>query len=130
MEETQLTNRFAFQGQLETRYFLPFNVKQVLGYLQDRLSWTEETHQQYQDKLKNTPAIRTVLRNPFVLSLLVQSWETISKQDFKQLNRWMIYEGFVTHWLTTQQATLTHLGTAYLKRPLCELARKLWDLCQ
>ena len=106
VEELQLTNRFAFQGQLETRYFLPFNIKQILGYLQDRLSWTEATHQQYQDKLKNTPAVRTVLRNPFVLSLLVQSWETIVKQDFKQLNRWMIYEGFVAHWLTTKRALL------------------------
>ena len=106
VEEAQLTNRFAFQGQIETRYFLPFAIKQVLEYLQDRLSWTKETYEQYQDKLKNIPAIRTVLRNSFVLSLLVQSWETIAKQDFKQLNRWMIYEGFVTHWLTTQERLL------------------------
>ena len=106
VEQNQLSNRFAFQGQLETRYFLPFNIKQVVSYLNDRLSWTESRRKKYQKTLSNTPAVRTVLRNPFVLSLLVQSWETIAKQDFNRLNRWKIYEGFVTHWLTTQQTLL------------------------
>ena len=85
---------------------MPFNIKQVLGYLNDCLNWKEETRKKYQETLTNTPAVRTVLRNPFVLSLLVQSWETIAKQDFNRLNRWKIYEGFVAHWLTTRQTLL------------------------
>ena len=43
VEQSQLHNRFAFQGQLQTRYFLPFHIKQVLSYLNDRLSWPEDT---------------------------------------------------------------------------------------
>lgn len=106
VDPPQLNNRFALQGQLETRYFLPFNIKQVLNYLNDRLAWAEDTRKKYQETLSNISAVRTVLRNPFVLSLLVQSWETIAKQDFNQLNRWRIYEGFVAHWLTTRQTLL------------------------
>jgi hypothetical protein len=47
------------------------------------------------------------LRNPFVLHLLRQSWDTVSKKDLDQLNRWQIYEGFIEHILNTQQQVLS-----------------------
>ena len=55
VEFTQLSNRFALQGQLQTRYFLPFNIKQVLGYLNDCLNWKEETRKKYQKHSRILP---------------------------------------------------------------------------
>jgi hypothetical protein len=39
------------------------------------LAWDEATHRAYQAKLQGSAELRAVLRNPFVLYLLWQSWE-------------------------------------------------------
>jgi len=70
----------ALNDHLQVCYFLPFNIKQLLGYLKDRLSWNEEDHTHYQEKLKSATQLRAVLRNPFVLALVVQCWETVTKR--------------------------------------------------
>jgi len=100
---------FALNGRLTIRYFLPFHVHQMLRYLKNALQWDKKTYELYQEMLDKTTELRQVLRNPFVLSLLVQSWETISKKDqkdFDQLNRWQIYQGFTEHWIKHQQFLL------------------------
>jgi WD40 repeat protein/ankyrin repeat protein/serine/threonine protein kinase len=97
VEAAELASRFSFNGRLETRYFLPFSLEQLLTYLKRELSWEESIHTEYKKTLKDAESVRTVLRNPFVLYLMRKSWETVSKKPFNRLNRWQIYEGFVEH---------------------------------
>ena len=124
--ELQLKERFGLslsrdpgdrQKALEVRYFLPFNFDQIVTYLTDRLGWDESTQNTYAQKLKTTEKLREVLRNPFVLQLFVQSWETLipaeasdpnpsNKDLFETLNRSKIYQGFIAHWLKTQHGLL------------------------
>ena len=113
--ELQLKERFGLaqsnRKELEVRYFLPFNFDQIVTYLKDRLGWDEPTKAFYTAKLNQTEKLRTVLRNPFVLQLFVQSWETLvtsssGEKVFENLNRSKIYVGFIAHWLRTQQGLL------------------------
>jgi hypothetical protein len=70
VEASELGNRFSFNGNLETRYFLPFSVDQLLTYLRNELSWGEGLHDEYKKALESIGAVRTVLRNLFVLYLM------------------------------------------------------------
>jgi WD40 repeat protein/serine/threonine protein kinase len=106
VERSGLEDQFSFNGKLETRYFLPFSIDQLLTYLKNELSWSPETHSEYKKTLAEAEAVRTVLRNPFVLHLLRASWETISKKPLNRLNRWQIYEGFIDHIINTQKSLL------------------------
>lgn len=101
VKNSKLYDRFALKGKLAIKYFLPFNVDQIFHYLEKKLYWKEDIQVQYRQKFQNIPALQAALCNPFVLSLLVKSWEVISKKDFNQLNRWKIYEGFVEYWVNT-----------------------------
>ena len=123
VERLQLSDRFALHGQLEVRYFLPFNFDQVLTYLNDRLGWGEATRNDYIKKLNEADKLRTVLRNPFVLQLFVQSWETLAQKEFKQLNRSDIYEGFIQHWIHTQQGLLSDEVQKRLRGEVKDLAQ-------
>jgi WD40 repeat protein/serine/threonine protein kinase len=107
VEAGELGNRFSFNGKLETRYFLPFSVEQLLKYLKNELSWSAETHDEYKKTLADAGSVREVLRNPFVLHLMRQSWETISKKPLNLLNRYQIYEGSIEHTLTSQKMLLS-----------------------
>jgi len=108
VESSMLSARFVLNGRLTTRYFLPFHIHQMLRYLKNALQWDKKTYEQYQETISKATELRQILRNPFVLSLLVQSWETISqnKKDLTQLNRWQIYQGFTEHWIKHQQFLL------------------------
>ena len=99
----ELKTRFAYDNQLTVRYFLPFRLEQVLDYLQEQLTWTKEMYLGYQKTLEEAQQLKTVLRNPFVLSLLVQSWETLSKEALPTLTRSQIYEHFVAHAMKKQE---------------------------
>ena len=108
---SELKNRFAFRETLAVRYFLPFNITQMLQYLTAQLSWEGEENKirnDYHSKLKDSQNLRTVLRNPFVLQLFVKSFETISQKDFNCLNRSGIYESAVEHWLTSRSLLLSN----------------------
>ena len=113
--QIELAKRFGLKDQLETKYFLPFKLEQMLTYLKDQMGWDEATCKVYEQTLKEATQLRSVLRNPFVLQLFVQSWETLSQKEteLNRLNRWKIYEGFVEHWLKTQRYLLTE-GTDHL----------------
>ena len=106
VEKSALESRFGFNGALTTCYFLPFSLGQLLGYLQKELSWDEKVYEDYQKTLGDAETVKTVLRNPFVLYLFKQSWNTLSKKPLHQLNRWQIYEGFMAHVLQVQQPLL------------------------
>ena len=112
VEQSTQGARFGFNGALTTRHFLPFSLDQLLDYLQKELSWEEKVCQDYKNTLGSAESVRTVLRNPFVLQLFKQSWETLSKRPLDQLNRWQIYEGFMEHIL---QANKTLLSTGVQK---------------
>ena len=107
VEQSAQKSRFGFNGVLTTRHFLPFSLDQLLGYLQKELSWEEKVYQDYKNTLGNAESVRTVLRNPFVLQLFKQSWETLSKRPLDQLNRWQIYEGFIEHIIQANKAFLS-----------------------
>jgi len=98
---------FNFNDELQVCHFLPFSINQLLGYLKEQLSWEDETVAKYQNKLQSSKSVREVLRNPFVLYLLKQSWKTLSQEPLDQLTRWKIYEGFVKHSITTQSFLLS-----------------------
>jgi len=107
VDAEKLHERFNFNGQLQTYHFLPFSIDQLLKYLKEQLSWEEETKAEYKKTLQNSKSVREVLRNPFILYLLKQSWETLSKEPLDELTRWKIYEGFVKHFITTQSSLLS-----------------------
>ena len=102
----QVEERFAFQGQLQSCHYLSFNPGQLLAYLKQHLGWDEATHRGYEAKLQGAAELRAVLRNPFVLYLLWQSWETISKKPLEGLTRADIYDGFIEHMVSSQQRLL------------------------
>jgi serine/threonine protein kinase len=102
-----LYERFNFKGNLETYYFLPFSLDQLLGYLKEQLSWGEETLGAYKKTLENSKSVREVLRNPFVLYLLKESWEIVSQRPLNKLTRFQIYEGFVEHAVTAGRSLLS-----------------------
>jgi len=110
---------FNFNDELQVCHFLPFSLEQLLGYLKEQLSWEAETLVEYKRTLQSSKSVREVLRNPFVLYLLKQSWKTLSQEPLDTLTRWKIYEGFVKHSITTQCLLLTSqlqdtLTTGYL----------------
>jgi len=119
----ELHSRFAFNGQLTTRYFLPFNVGQLLSYLNSDLHWDRETESTYRQKIEQFTDLRAVLRNPFVLSLFAQGFETIVTKDLNQINRWQIYEGFVEHWFNTHQGLLSNTLQKLLQEKYSNLLR-------
>ena len=107
VEKSAQGARFGFNGALTTRHFLPFSLDQLLGYLQKELSEDEQVYQDYKNTLGGAESIRTVLRNPFVLHLFRESWETLSQRPLGQLNRWQIYEAFIEHTLQSQKTLLS-----------------------
>jgi len=100
IDKEKLEERFSFNNKLESYHFLPFNIDQLLGYLKEQLAWEEETKANYKRTLQSSKSLREVLRNPFVLYLLKESWATLSQEPINQLTRWKIYEGFVRHCIT------------------------------
>jgi WD40 repeat protein/serine/threonine protein kinase len=116
VNELELSNRFASNNNLVVRYFLPFSIHQLLNYLKINLYWNDKNYSDYQEKLQQSRQLRTVLRNPFVLSLLVQSWETVKEKDFSQLTRWQIYQGFVEHWLNQKKNLLSDKAQVILSQ--------------
>lgn len=112
----ELKNSFALNGSLTIRHFLSFKIDQMLVYLKERLHWNSDIQAQYQQKFQESYTLRAALRNPFVLSLLVRSWETVRYKDFNKLNRWQIYERFIEHWIKTRQFLLSHTLKRSLKR--------------
>ena len=113
--------RFGFNGALTTRHFLPFSLDQLLGYLQKELSWEEKVYQEYKETLADAETVRTVLRNPFVLHLFRESWETLSQRPLAQLNRWQIYEGFIDHSVKSGEALLSKKIQEHLKGSYSDL---------
>ena len=112
----ELHHHFASSGQpLQICYFLPFSMGQLFQYMTDQLLWSKEIYQTYQTELTKNTALRAVLRNPFVLSLCVESWSVISKKEVNRLDRWQIYESFVEHILATQ----SNLLSTTVKKQLC-----------
>ncbi len=95
--EDQQEERLALARQLQSCHYLSFGTDQLLSYLKQHLVWDEATHRGYQTKLQDAAELRAVLRNPFVLYLLWQSWETVSRKPLEQLTRSAIYEGFIEH---------------------------------
>jgi tetratricopeptide (TPR) repeat protein/tRNA A-37 threonylcarbamoyl transferase component Bud32 len=102
----QVEERFAFQGRLQSCHYLSFNTGQLLAYLKQHLGWDEATHRGYEAKLQGAAELRAALRNPFVLYLLWQSWETISKKLLEGLTRADIYDGFIEHMVSSLQGLL------------------------
>lgn len=97
VKDEELGERFACNARLQTRHILPLNFGQLLNYLHDRLAWDAATHAQYRARFLQSSQLREVLRNPFVLYLLWQSWETVSKQPLERLTRAQVYAGFIVH---------------------------------
>eukprot|EP01124_Arcella_intermedia_P006337 TRINITY_DN1373_c0_g1_i13.p1 TRINITY_DN1373_c0_g1~~TRINITY_DN1373_c0_g1_i13.p1 ORF type:complete len:379 (-),score=46.20 TRINITY_DN1373_c0_g1_i13:1672-2808(-) len=125
--QEQLSSCFQWKGLLETRYFLLFNITQMLGYLSQQLGWNESTRADYQRKLESATTLRTVLRNPFVLHLFVQSFDNLKDLNFQQLLRWHIYESAVGHWIKTQGGLLDEAVRQLLAGPPTEGLTRSFD---
>lgn len=106
VERADLKNRFNLNNNLKVRYFLPFNIHQLLNYLKCNLYWNDNAYQYYQQKFSHYRELRAVLRNPFVLSLFARSWQTMCHKDFEKINRFQVYEGFVEHWLNAKKSLI------------------------
>lgn len=104
--EDQQRPRFAFNGKLQSCHYLSFNTSELLAYLKQHLAWDDIAHRSYEARLQSSAELRSALRNPFVLYLLWQSWEKVSKKPLEQLTRSDIYEGFIEHMVTSQQDLL------------------------
>ena len=118
----QVQEHFAFQGALQSRHYLPFNTGQLLTYLKQHLDWDETTYRSFQSRLEHSAELRAVLRNPFVLYLLWQSWETVSRKPMEGLTRADIYDGFIAHMVTSQQVLLEDNVLQQLKTGHASLA--------
>ena len=99
---------------LVVRYLLPFQVQQMLDFMQHQLGWEDSIRLKYQHMLAEADSLRATLRNPFVLNMLVQSWPVVEPlfgisdhqqqsqhAGWKQLTCDGIYRSFVQHWLNT-----------------------------
>lgn len=106
MPDDQVQERFAFQGRLQSCHYLSFNTSELLAYLKQHLGWNNATHRRYEAKLQGSAELRAVLRNPYVLHLLWQSWETVSRKPLEGLTRADIYDGFIEHMVRSQQGLL------------------------
>ena len=104
--QDQQQERFAFESRLQSCHYLSFNTSQLLAYLKQHLAWDEATYRGYEAKLRASADLRAALRNPFVLYLLWQSWETVSRKPLEGLSRPDIYEGFIEHMVNTRQSLL------------------------
>ena len=102
----QVQQRFAWQGKLQSCHYLSFGTSQLLAYLKQHLAWDDATCRSYEARLQGSAEIRAVLRNPFLLYLLWQSWETVSKKPLESLTRSDIYESFIEHMVNSQQGLL------------------------
>jgi WD40 repeat protein/serine/threonine protein kinase len=98
---------FGVNGNYQKWYALSFHLNQLFDYLRRRLQWDDNTYSYYIKKFMQAPGLRRVLRNPYVASLLVQSWETISHQNFSTLTRYQIYWSFLQHWLKQAEKQLS-----------------------
>jgi len=106
VKQADEVERFGHNGRRDYFYLLPLRIDQLMKSLGQRLFWNAETQASYADRIQAAPKLRSALRNPFLLSLFVQSWSTVSKQDFSRLNRSRIYAAFIEHWLTTHKDLL------------------------
>lgn len=104
--EDELRKRFAFRGQLQSCHYLSFNTSELLAYLKQHLAWDDATYRNYAARLQGADELRAVLRNPFVLYLLWQSWATVSRKPLEELTRADIYDGFIEHMVSSQQGLL------------------------
>jgi hypothetical protein len=90
---------------LVVRYLMPFNITQVLDYMQKSLGWNSTSRQEFGEVVNEADTLRVVLRNPFVLRMLVQSWPLVSQKvdssqaKWRSVTRDSIYRAFVQHWL-------------------------------
>ena len=107
VNDLDLSKHFAFDGNLDLQYFLPFNIVQTLNYLKCHLDLEVDQYKHYCSILQQNKELRSVLRNPLVLSLLIKSWDTSSNQDLVKLNRWQVYKKFINHWINTKKRLLS-----------------------
>ena len=104
--QDQVRERFAWQGKLQSCHYLSFDTGRLLAYLKQHLAWDDATCRSYEARLQGSAEIRAVLRNPFVLYLLWQSWETVSNKPLESLTRSDIYESFIEHMANNGQGLL------------------------
>ena len=100
------TARFGLAGRFTPYYLLTLPLNYLLAALEERLRWGPQQKEDCAKRLQESTTLRVALRNPFVLNLFVQSWDILSQENFNTLTRVGIYEGFIRHWLTTQQGFL------------------------
>ncbi len=106
VDAQELQLRFALQDNLTVRYFLPFSILQISNYLAVGYNWETEAYKKYYERINTSAELRSVLRNPFVLNLFLQSIEKISEQELNQLERWHIYQKFLECWLEKNRVLL------------------------
>jgi WD40 repeat protein/serine/threonine protein kinase len=105
---SQLTTVFGVKDKCHINYLLPFNIGQMLSYLERELRWQKNTKDTYRQEIQAAEKLRTILRNPFVLSLFTRSFEAQIKAnpDLSNLSRFTIYQQFIKHWLLSNQKLL------------------------
>lgn len=92
-------SRFGMNGRLETRYMPSSSIEQILNFLQMQLKWDAVARKKFAEVLQQTPNLRGILRNPFVLYLFALSFDTLSQRDLKTLSRSDIYKNAFNQWL-------------------------------
>ena len=122
--------RFGLEGALTTYYLLPLPLNTLLAALEERLGWQLQQKEDCAKRLQESPSLRVALRNPFVLNLFVQSWDTLAQEDFNKLSRVGIYEGFIRHWLTSQQDLLAPLVKQLLHGMSLDLVTSFYLLAE
>lgn len=105
--ESEQQQQFGYKKKLKIYHFLGFSDEQLVQFLVGSLGWEANQKKIFLDAFEHAKELREILRNPFVLHLFIESFESLKNKDFECLTNWEIYDAVVSEWLrkTTGQDT-------------------------
>jgi len=117
-------------------YVKPFSVDQIAQYVRKHLKnnpdaeWNSWAH--YEKAIEEIPGLKTLVENPYVLTLAVAALPVISKRyvlieddaEKKDLTRAVLYDVFVDQWFTRQEKKLKANQTINENE---DIKPQLWD---
>jgi hypothetical protein len=87
-------------------HLLPFKADQLMAFVSGSLGLDPNSEKIFTEKLMNDSQIRRVLRNPFVLTIFLKSWDSISKKNLSFITKFLIYDGFIENWISSNLSLL------------------------
>ena len=105
---------------LKTFSLAPFSPAQIEDYLNQQ---PIETQIQFAEFRQANPSIFSLIENPFILSLVMQTLPFLQRTTGQKITRYHLYKTFIAYWFDRQQTRLTtflgHLPPQHIKE-LCE----------